>query len=59
MRIHHVFHISLFEPYHTSTILGWIHDTPPPIKVDSEQEYEMEDILDSWVFNYQLQYLVH
>jgi hypothetical protein len=22
MRIHHVFHISLFEPYHTSTILG-------------------------------------
>jgi len=59
MKIHLVFHVSLLEPYHTSTILGRICDPPPPIKVNGEQEYEMEDILDSKIFNHQLQYLVH
>jgi hypothetical protein len=29
------------------------HDLPPPIKVDGEQKYEAEDILDSQVFNCQ------
>jgi len=46
-----MFHVSLLQPYHTSTILGRIHDPPPPIKVDGEHEYEVEDILDSWVSN--------
>jgi hypothetical protein len=36
MRIHHVFHVSLLKPYHTSTIPGKIHDPLPPIKDDSE-----------------------
>ncbi len=53
MRIHHVFHVSLLEPYHASTILGRIHDPPPPIEIDGEHEYEMEDILDSKIFNHQ------
>jgi hypothetical protein len=47
MKIHHVFHISLLESYHASTILGKICEPPPPIKIDGEQEYEMEDVLDS------------
>ncbi len=51
MIIHFMFHVSLLQPYHTSTILGRIHDPPPPIKVDGEHEYEVEDILDSWVSN--------
>jgi hypothetical protein len=59
MRIHHVFHVSLLEPYHMFTIAGRIHDPLPPIKVDGEQEYEVEDILDSRVSNCQLWYLVH
>jgi hypothetical protein len=53
MIIHLVFHVSLLEPYHVSTIPGRIHDPPPPIRVDSEQDHEVEDILDYWVFNHQ------
>jgi hypothetical protein len=49
-----MFHVSLLEPYHASTILGWIHDPFPPIEVDSEKEYEMEDVFNSRIFNYQL-----
>jgi hypothetical protein len=58
MRIHLVFHVSLLEPYHASTILGRICDPPPPIEVDGKQEYEVEDILDSKIFSHQLQYLM-
>jgi hypothetical protein len=47
MKIHLVFHVSLLELYLASTIPRRIHDPPPPIEVDDEQEYEMEDILDS------------
>jgi hypothetical protein len=36
MKIHHVFHVSLLEPYHASTIPEKIHDPPPPIEVDNE-----------------------
>ncbi len=54
MKIHLVFHVSLLEPYHTSTILGRICDPLPPIKVDGKQKYEVEDILDSKIYNYQL-----
>jgi len=59
MKIHHVFHISLLEPYHAFIIQGKIHDPPPPIEVDGEHEYEVEDILYSRIYNFQLQYLVH
>jgi len=36
MRIHLMFHVSLLEPYHASTILGRIHDPPLPIEIDGE-----------------------
>jgi hypothetical protein len=36
-----MFHVSLLEPYHTSTNLRKIHDLLPPIKVDAEQKYEV------------------
>ncbi len=58
MKIHLVFHVSLLEPYHASTILRRICDPLPPIEVDGKQEYEMENILDSNTSNHQLQYLV-
>ncbi len=54
MTIHPMFHVSLLEPYHASTILGRIHDPPLPIEVDGEDEYEIVDILDSKILNYQL-----
>jgi hypothetical protein len=59
MKIHHVFHVSLLEPYHMCTIPRRIHDPPPSIEVDGEHKYEVEDILDSRISNCQLQYLVH
>jgi hypothetical protein len=57
MKIHPMFHVSLLEPYHMSTILGRIHDFPPHIEVNGE--YEMKNILDSRNFNRQFEYLVH
>ncbi len=54
IRIHHVFHVSLLEPYHTSIVPRRIHDPSPPIQVDGKHEYEMEDILDSKIYNCQL-----
>jgi len=59
MRIHRVFHVFLLEPYHASTILRRIHDPLSPIEVNGEHDYEVDDILDSWVSNHQFQYLVH
>ncbi len=44
MKIHHVFHVSLLEFYHASTIPRRIHDPLPPIEVDGEHEYEVKDI---------------
>jgi hypothetical protein len=49
-----MFNVSLLEPYHASTIPRNIHDPLPPIDVAGEQEYEMQDILDSQVSNFQL-----
>jgi hypothetical protein len=47
MKIHPIFHVSLLEPYHMSTVPRKIHDPLPPIEIDGEQEYEVEYILDS------------
>jgi hypothetical protein len=47
MKIHPVFHVSLLKPYHASTIPRRTHKPPPLIIVDGEQEYEVEEILDS------------
>ncbi len=42
MRIHHVFHVFLLEPYHAFTIPRRVHDPLSPIEVDGEHEYEMD-----------------
>ncbi len=54
MIIHLVFHVSLLEPHHVYTIIGRIHDLLPPIEIDCEQKYEVEDILGSTILNCQL-----
>ncbi len=41
MKVHHVFHIFLLEPYHASTILRRICESPPPNEVNDEQKYEI------------------
>jgi uncharacterized protein YifN (PemK superfamily) len=51
MKMHHVFHVSLLKLYHVSTIPRRIHEPLPPIEVEGEQKYEVEDILDSKISN--------
>jgi hypothetical protein len=47
MKIHLVFHVSLLELYHASTIPRRICEPPPPIVVDGEQKNEVKDVFDS------------
>ena len=47
MKIHPVFHASLLEIYHESTILGRSQPTSPSVEIDGCEEYEVESILDS------------
>src|SRR5437762_12432387 len=61
MRIYPVFHVSLLEPYKASphTIPGRTPPPPPPpVAIDSEQEFEVEQILDSKFIRNRLHYLV-
>jgi hypothetical protein len=46
-------------PAPANPILGWRSNPPPdPVLVDEEEHYEVKAILDSQVFQRQLQYLV-
>jgi hypothetical protein len=47
MKIHPVFHVSLLERHKSSFIPGRTQPPPPPVVVDNEEEFEVEDILDS------------
>jgi len=46
-RIHNVFHISKLEPYKPNNIAGRKQPPPEPVMIEGEEEYEVEDILDS------------
>jgi transposase InsO family protein len=59
VRIHPVFHISLLEPGKPSSpIPGHTQPPPPPIEVNNEEEWEVEEILDSRRHRNKLQYRV-
>src|SRR5436190_13386233 len=47
MRCHNVFHVSLLEPYRTSTIVGCHQEPPPPVIIEGEEEYVIERIIKS------------
>ena len=46
-KIHEVFHIDLLTPYRETNIHGPNFAQPPPDLVNGEEEYEVEEILDS------------
>jgi hypothetical protein len=46
-KIHLVFHIDLLSPYRETEVHGINYQRPPPELIDNEEEYEVEDILDS------------
>jgi len=60
MKIHNVFHTDLLLPYKETEQYGTPYTCPPPI-IDSEEEYEIENILEAQRFGkkHKLQYLVH
>ena len=58
MQIHPVFHVSLLESYTESRIQGRNLPPPPPVEVQGEAEYEVEEILDSRVKNRCLEYFI-
>jgi len=47
MAIHNTFHISLLEPYQDNRVPSQIKELPPPIQIEGEDEYELEEIIDS------------
>ena len=59
-KIHPVFHVDLLTPYKETTFHGANYTRPPPDLINNEEEYEVEEILDSRVRGRkrQVQYLV-
>ena len=59
-KIHDVFHADLLTPYHETKLHGPNFTRPPPDLIDGEEEYEVEEILQSWKFGKgrKVQYLV-
>ena len=45
--IHPVYHVSMLEPAHPNTIPNCIQPPPPPVKIEGDLEYEIDEILDS------------
>ncbi|MBW0489196.1 hypothetical protein O181_028911 [Austropuccinia psidii MF-1] len=56
--IHPVFHISLLEPVRTTAIPNWHQETPSPIIIEEEEEWEVSQILESKLKREKLWYLV-
>jgi Chromo (CHRromatin Organisation MOdifier) domain len=57
-KLHPVFHVSLIEPFVPNTIEGRTQEPPPPIEIDGELEYEVEDIVDKRIRRNKEEYLV-
>ena len=60
MRIHNTFHIDLLIPYKETEAYGETYMQPPPELIDGQEEYEVEEIINSRCtrHNKKLQYLV-
>jgi len=56
MAIHNTFHICLLEPYQDNRLPSQIKEPPPGIQIQGEDEYELDDIIDSRLHYNKLQY---
>jgi hypothetical protein len=55
MKIHNVFHMHLLKPHHPSSR----HQKPlPPVEVEGEEEYKMEEVLNLCIQRGKLKFLV-
>ena len=59
-KIHNVFHADLLTPYHETELHGPNFTRPPPDLIDGEEEYEVEEIVQSRKYGRQckVQYLI-
>ena len=55
-KLHPVFHSSLLRWHRDDPLPGQINDPPPPIMIDDQDEYKVEEILDSRAHYSRLQY---
>lgn len=58
LKIHPVFHVSLLSPHHEDDIPGRTQPPPPPIEVEGDLEYEVDEVVDARRFRRKFQYLV-
>jgi len=56
MKIHNTIHISLLEPYNDNKLPSLRQEPPPPIIIEGEPEYELEEIVDARLYHGKLQY---
>ena len=56
MKVHPTFHVSLLETYQDNPLPSQVKPPPPPIEIDGNEEYELEEILDSRYRYKKLQY---
>ena len=56
MRIQNTFRISLLELYHDNKFSSQRTEPPPPIIIEGEPEYELEQIIDSRLHYRKLRY---
>ena len=57
-KMHNVFHVSLLTPYLPNPFPSRSLPSPPPILIENQIEYEVQDILDVRKSRNRLQYLV-
>jgi hypothetical protein len=58
MKIHPVFHVSLLSPEAGNPLPVQQRLPPPPVEIEGEEEWEVEDILDSRKRKGRFEYLV-
>jgi transposase InsO family protein len=59
LKIHNVFHVSLLEKYHANSIPNRIQEPPLPVIIADQEEFEVDQIVDSRKHRGRVQYLVH
>ena len=61
-QVHPIFSVTLLCPYDNDPITECQERhplPPPPVICDGVKEYEVEKILNSWIFRGKVEYLVH